>query len=191
MFFIRDFFVMQMTHYMELLASDQPWNLILFMAIPVVLAETVAIAELAILSLRAECPAWVRILSRVAGIIGGIYFLGVFVYLMTTAVVPLTLSGGWRGPADMIAVGFYLLGVFPLLAIAGLDLWQPASSRGEERRMRLHAAAVAVFLVVAHIAMIFGMLSPDVLGYQAPDASMPAADMNMNMDMSGHDMSSM
>jgi hypothetical protein len=34
---------------MELLATAQPWHLILFMAIPVVLAETVAITELAIL----------------------------------------------------------------------------------------------------------------------------------------------
>jgi len=40
---------MFMTHYMELLAQNQPWNLILFMAIPVVLAETVAITELFIL----------------------------------------------------------------------------------------------------------------------------------------------
>ena len=36
---------MPMTHYMELLATNQPWNLILFMAIPVVLAETVVITE--------------------------------------------------------------------------------------------------------------------------------------------------
>lgn len=28
-----------MTHYMGLLAVNQPWNLLLFMAIPVVLAE--------------------------------------------------------------------------------------------------------------------------------------------------------
>lgn len=40
---------MQMTHYMELLASNQPWNLLLFMATPVILAETVAITELIIL----------------------------------------------------------------------------------------------------------------------------------------------
>ena len=37
---------MNMTHYMALLADNQPWNLILFMAIPVILAETVAITEL-------------------------------------------------------------------------------------------------------------------------------------------------
>jgi hypothetical protein len=37
---------------MELLATNQPWNLILFMAIPVILAETVAITELYILFTR-------------------------------------------------------------------------------------------------------------------------------------------
>ena len=37
---------MTMTHYMELLAENQPWNLLLFMAIPIVLAETIAITEL-------------------------------------------------------------------------------------------------------------------------------------------------
>ena len=31
---------MNMTNYMELLANNQPWNLILFMGIPVALAET-------------------------------------------------------------------------------------------------------------------------------------------------------
>ena len=43
---------MNMTHYMELLASNQPWNLIIFMAIPVVLAETLAITEFYILAHR-------------------------------------------------------------------------------------------------------------------------------------------
>ena len=38
-----------MTHYMGLLAVNQPWNLLIFMALPVVLAETLAITELAIL----------------------------------------------------------------------------------------------------------------------------------------------
>ena len=37
---------MYSTHYMDLLMQNSPWNLIYFMAIPVVLAETVAITEL-------------------------------------------------------------------------------------------------------------------------------------------------
>jgi len=71
---------MQMTHYMELLASNQPWNLILFMAIPVILAETVAITELSIL-FTGNRTGKIAILSKIAGITGGIYFVGVFIYL--------------------------------------------------------------------------------------------------------------
>lgn len=32
---------MDMTHYMELLATNQPWHLLIFMAVPVILAETI------------------------------------------------------------------------------------------------------------------------------------------------------
>ena len=62
---------MNMTHYMELLASNQPWNLLIFMALPVVLAETVAITELYILYTR-KFDTWVRQLNRIAGILVGL-----------------------------------------------------------------------------------------------------------------------
>mgnify|MGYP007104992455 CR=1 FL=1 len=62
---------MPMTHYMELLATNQPWNLILFMAIPVILAETVAITELFILFSRPKTGTLIT-LNRTASIVGGI-----------------------------------------------------------------------------------------------------------------------
>jgi len=154
---------MNMTHYMQLLAERQPWNLLLFMAVPVILAETVAITELFVLFRRARTGALVM-LNRGASVLGGLYFAGVFVYLMTTAVVPLTAGGQWRGPADVIAVGAYLAGVVPLVGLALLDLRLVGRAWSDERRMRWHAACVAVFLVVAHVAMIFGMLDPTLLG---------------------------
>lgn len=63
-----------MTHYMELLASNQPWNLILFMAIPVILAEAVAITELYIL-FTGKRDGKIGALSRFAGVTGGVYFI--------------------------------------------------------------------------------------------------------------------
>lgn len=36
---------MNMTHYMELLATNQPWNLIMYMVIPVALAEALVATE--------------------------------------------------------------------------------------------------------------------------------------------------
>jgi Family of unknown function (DUF6803) len=153
---------MSMTHYMELLASNQPWNLILFMAVPVILAETVVITELFILFSR-QFQGPVRSINRAASIAGGIYFVGVFVYLMFTAVIPLTQGGLWRGPADLIAVGAYLLGVIPLLGLALLDLGIAGRGLNDEQKLKQHAMWAAVFLVVAHVAMIFGMLDPNVL----------------------------
>jgi len=64
---------------MELLATNQPWNLLIFMAIPIVLAETLAITELYLLSTR-NYSGWVNGLNRVAGITVGLYFIGVIVY---------------------------------------------------------------------------------------------------------------
>ena len=164
---------MSMTHYMELLAVNQPWNLILFMAIPVVLAETVAITELFILFNRQQGGV-LRQLNRWASIFGGLYFIGVFIYLLRNAVIPLTVQAAWRGPADVIAVAAYLSGIVPLLGLALLDLGITGRGLGEAEKMKQHAIWVAVFLVVAHIAMIFGMLDPSLL--QAGPAVMPAHD---------------
>lgn len=154
---------MNMTHYMELLAVNQPWNLLLFMAVPVVLAETVAITELYLLYTRISGGA-IRTINRLAGIVVGIYFTGVFVYLIKTAVIPLSETGGWRGWIDMVAVGFYLSGIIPLGGIALLDLGILARGRDEHGRMLIHASLVGLFLIVAHVAMIFGMLDPTLLG---------------------------
>lgn len=160
---------MNMTHYMQLLADNQPWNLLIYMVVPVLLAETVAVTELFVLFKRATQGPLVAI-NRAAGILGGAYFAAVFVQLLFSAAIPLTLSGQWRGPADVVAVGFYLAGVVPLVTLALLDLRWLGRGWAHERRLWWHASAVAVFLVVAHIAMIFGMLDPTVLG------AAPAAD---------------
>lgn len=156
---------MNMTHYMQLLAENQPWNLLLFMAIPVVLAEMVAITELFVLLQRSYTGA-MRRLNRWASIAGGFYFLGVFGYLVSTAVIPLTASGQWRGPADVLAVGAYLSGVVPLVGLALMDLGWLGRSWAPERQLKVHALLVAAFLVVAHVAMVFGMLDPTLMGAQ-------------------------
>lgn len=160
-----------MTHYMQLLADNQPWNLILFMAIPVILAETVAITELYLLLTR-NFDGLAKKMNYYAGITAGIYFIGVFIYLLVNAVIPITSAGEWRGVADVIAVGFYLLSVIPLGGIALLELGIIMKNEDELEKLKWHAVFVAVFLVVAHIAMIFGMLNPTVLGWHAPQVPM-------------------
>lgn len=183
---------MNMTHYMELLATNQPWNLILFMAIPVMLAETVAITELYLLYTR-RLTGWVRSLNRWAGVVVGLYFIGVIAYLLVNAVVPITQANEWRTAIDVIAVGAYLLGGIPMVLIALQDLGLLHKNLSAEKQLGWHAFYVAVFLVFAHLAMIAGMTDPALLGYQGettmqhmmPDGSM----MKGEMPMSGNHMS--
>jgi len=181
---------MPMTHYMGLLAVRQPWNLLLFMALPVVLAETLAITELVMLLARRgdrPAPGWVTKVSHWAGLLAGPVWVFIGLHLLITAVVSLTVHGGWRGPADVIAVLSYLAGGLPMLVISLLEA--ELLGRDETGRRRLHVAMVAVFLVVAHVAMIFGMLDPAVMGYTPTAPASTQHDMGsmpgMNHDMGG------
>jgi hypothetical protein len=153
---------MSMTHYMGLLAVNQPWNLLLFMAIPVILAETLAVTELVLLFHGAP-PAWVRTLSRTAGLVAGPVMVGIVIHLLRNAVLPLTASGGWRGVADVVAVLAYLASSVPLIGITLVELGLIGRDARDTRKW--HAVFVGVFLVVAHVAMIFGMLDPTVFGW--------------------------
>ena len=127
---------MSMTHYMELLAVNQPWNLLIFMAGPVVLAETLAITELYLLFTR-KMDGAVRQLNRAAGIIVGLYFAGIIVYLMSNAVIPITRAGEWRTIIDVIAVGSYLLAGLPLIWIALQELGIVGNGRSETDKLRV------------------------------------------------------
>jgi hypothetical protein len=157
---------MNMTNYMELLANNQPWNLILFMGIPVALAETLVVTEFYVLYTR-NLTGVVRRINRWVGILLGFYFLLVFLYLLVNAVVPLTTGGGWRGWIDVVAVGSYLIGVIPLFGIALLEIGVIAKHDTPERKLMIHAMLVAAFLVLGHVAMVFGMLDPALGGFTA------------------------
>ncbi len=157
---------MTMTHYMELLATNQPWNLLFFMVIPVVLAEAIAVTELYLLFSR-NMNSMAKKINRYAGIVVGIYFVGVFIYLFNNAFIPITTNGEWRGFADIIAVSSYLLGVIPLAGLALLETGLIGKTKSENEKLKLHATFVGIFLIIAHIAMIFGMVNPEVFGYVA------------------------
>lgn len=165
---------MNMTHYMELLATNQPWNLIMYMVIPVVLAEALVATEFFTVFLRgAKDTVW-RKWNKWIGIVLGFYFLGIFLNLMT-AVVP---NIEWRGTADILAVGSYLAGVIPLFSITLLELGIIGKGKSENDKMKLHFVLLTVFLVVAHVAMVFGMVDPTIMGWN-PDNTMGNMQHNM------------
>ena len=153
---------MNMTHYMSLLADNQTWNLLIFMAIPVICAETIAVTELAILFTR-NLSGKLRLVNKITSIFIGIYFTGIFIYLLINAVIPITSKGEWHGWIDVVAVGFYLLGIIPLLGMALLDLNIIYRKESQEGKLKVHVFFVGLFLVLAHIAMITGMIDPSVI----------------------------
>ena len=91
---------MMMTNYMDLLAANQPWNLLLFMVIPVGLAEALVATEFYMVYLKDKEESGWRRWNRRLGIAAGVYFTGVVLYLVTHVVPFLE----WRGVADMAAI---------------------------------------------------------------------------------------
>jgi hypothetical protein len=68
---------------------------------------------------------------------------------------------------DFIAVWSYLLGVVPFGAMALLDLGWVGKNKSPDQKMKLHFIWLTVFLVIAHVAMIFGMVNPQIIAKSA------------------------
>ncbi len=175
---------MVMTNYMALLAANQPWNLILFMVIPMGTAELLVATEFFTLYYSGNPGSAWRSWNRWVGMLLGIYYLLVTIYLLAT-VIP---SIQWRGIIDQIAVIAYLLGVIPMFGITLIEWNLIGKHRDERGRSKLHAMYLIAFLILGHIAMIFGMADPQLAGYQPPQQQMQ---MNHDMGTMKHDMSTM
>ena len=144
------------THYMALLMANQPWNLLLFMVVPFVLIYGGLVpAKLGLV------PASV---GRLVTPVLAAYYTAAAVYLIRYAAWPLTTSAGWRGPADWIAVIGYIATAVPIL---GLTVATFTSTTDRARSWWFYAV-----VVLAHVAMSFGMLAPFVLGWTDPGHAM-------------------
>ena len=178
---------MVMTHYMELLSLNQPYNLILFMVIPVGLTELlVAMEFLTMYHMDSGKNAGYKAVGKFAGIVLGVYFTALVIYFMAK-IYP---SIKWRGYADVIAIYSYLIGVIPLLGIALLELNLIYKNASEKAKLKLHFCLLIFFLIVGHVAMIFGMVDPTITGYKAENGEMGMhmnMPMNMPADMPMHD----
>ena len=105
-------------------------------------------------------------IAGVAGIVVGLYFIGVIYYLTKNAVIPLTSTGQWRTFIDVVAVLSYLVSGLPLIWIALQELGVVNRQLTQEAKLKVHAVCVALFLVFGHVAMIAGMTDPGLFGYE-------------------------
>lgn len=157
---------MNMTHYMSLLVENQPWNLIVFMAIPVICAETLTITEFFNIFGNYK-GGTLKTLNKLVGIFAGIYFTGIFIYLLFNAVIPITAAGEWHTWIDVLAVGFYLSGVIFLLPISLMELGFLFKNKSKNEKTKIHFILIGGFLVVSHIAMILGMVNPEIINHMS------------------------
>lgn len=152
---------MSMTHYMELLMQNSPYNLIFFMAVPVILAETAAITEL--LLLTADKPSQtVKKLNKSACLASGLVFIVIDIYLLIAVVIPLTDQSLWRGIIDITALFGFLIGGLMMIGLALVSYHGFFKTMTENRRKKLTVLFLSAFLVLSHLAMIAGMADPQL-----------------------------
>lgn len=169
---------MVMTHYMELLSLHSPWFLILFMLVPMVLAETIlASGAFSLLYKDHRSEKWDS-LSHVCGIILGVFFIIATVYIVTSYVPTIQ----WRGPIDMVSIWAYVLGVIPAVLILLQELGIIFKNQDSTSKIKNHIVLMIRFVLFTHLAMVFGMADPKLAGYVPTQQEMQMHD-NMQMDM--------
>ena len=146
---------MGMTNYMELLMQNQPWNLIVFMVLPMGLAEAIVASEFFSLYRNDERATSTK-LNKVLSIILGVYFTGLMIYVA----IKILPTMQWRGSADIIAMSAYMACVLPLLILLALELAIIAKGATFRSKLKIHFCTLIVFLVLNHVAMALGMTDP-------------------------------
>ena len=170
---------MVMTHYMELLSLHEPWLLILFMLVPMVLAETIlASGAFSLLYKDSRSEKWDS-LSHVCGLILGVFFIVATVYIVTSYVPTIQ----WRGPIDYISIWAYVLGVIPAVLILLQELGIIFKSSDSTAKIKKHIVLMILFVLFTHLAMVFGMADPQLAGYVPPKQNNMQMQMNGNMPM--------
>ena len=136
---------MEMTHYMELMMGS--WHmLVLFMAAPMLLAECYVVSEILLLIKPPQggaLAAFNKASAYAAAL--GIALLSGCVALQFSSVV------AWRTWVDAVSALAYVAAGLPFIYVGLLE------------------AAVVVYLVLSHAAMVFGMFDPVQFGWRASD----------------------
>lgn len=135
---------MVMTHYMELLSLYQPWNLIIFMLVPMVLAETILASGIFTLFYKGGRSQRWQTISHIATIVLGIFFICVTIYL-GVAYIP-TIQ--WRGPIDYIAVWSYILAVIPSILLLAQEFGFMDKTASNEKKTHASRSAYDSFCCI-------------------------------------------
>lgn len=155
-----------------------------FMAIPVILAESIAISELYLLWNPLNSRALAGF-NRICGILAGIAFTIIIIYFIPNIIWPLMKSNGWRTWVDVVAIFSYVLSGIPMVIIALMNVGILFPRDEQKSKQRTKIFLLSIFLVLSHIAMIFGMVDPTVASWSI-DSDMQSGKPGMHEAM-GHE----
>ena len=182
---------MLMTQYMSLLMANSPYNLIFFMVVPMVIAETIAITEIVLL-FSSKPLLKVHSLNSICTFISGIVMLVLVFLFIKELVLPANEQNLWKGWIDYASALLFMVAVVPLVLMSLLQVNLIFRKATKRTKMAVKIVLLSIYLVTSHAAMVFGMLDPALGMTDTPKVieTLNMRHMSMNMDME-HDSMSM
>ena len=182
---------MLMTQYMSLLMANSPYNLIFFMVVPMVIAETIAIPEIVLL-FSSKPLLKVHSLNSICTFISGIVMRVLVFLFIKELVLPANEQNLWKGWIDYASALLFMVAVVPLVLMSLLQVNLIFRKANKRTKMAVKIVLLSIYLVTSHAAMVFGMLDPALGMPETPKVieTLNMRHMSMNMDME-HDSMSM
>lgn len=183
---------MLMTQYMSLLMANSPYNLIFFMVVPVVIAETIAITEIVLL-FSSKPLLKVHSLNSICTFISGIVMLVLGFLFIKELVLPANEQNLWKGWIDYASALLFMAAVIPLVLMSLLQVNLIFRKANKRTKMAVKIVLLSIYLVTSHAAMVFGMLDPALGMTDTPKVieTLNMRHMSMNMEHDSMSMNSM
>ena len=183
---------MLMTQYMSLLMANSPYNLIFFMVVPMVIAETIAITEIVLL-FSSKPLLKVHSLNSICTFISGIVMLVLGFLFIKELVLPANEQNLWKGWIDYASALLFMAAVIPLVLMSLLQLNLIFRKANKRTKMAVKIVLLSIYLVTSHAAMVFGMLDPALGMTDTPKVieTLNMRHMSMNMEHDSMSMNSM
>lgn len=183
---------MLMTQYMSLLMANSPYNLIFFMVVPMVIAETIAITEIVLL-FSSKPLLKVHSLNSICTFISGIVMLVLGFLFIKELVLPANEQNLWKGWIDYASALLFMVAVIPLVLMSLLQVNLIFRKANKRTKMAVKIVLLSIYLVTSHAAMVFGMLDPALGMTDTPKVieTLNMRHMSMNMEHDSMSMNSM
>lgn len=155
-----------MTQYMHLLMENAPYNLIYYMVIPMVIAETIAITEI-LKFYKEKDSRVVNSLNKLSSVLGGVAMLVLGTLYAVHVLTPAIKQHSFLGWVDSVSSYLFVASALPLILITLLVLGRICRKSSEHKKQGVKIVFLSLYLFLSHSAMALGMLDP-AIGLNTP-----------------------